>query len=61
MTRLIAALTVLTFAAAAPAAAMSFSFSLPVLTYPAPPAPDVTQSCTGSATPVVETCTAPTK
>ncbi|WP_322894430.1 MULTISPECIES: hypothetical protein [unclassified Yoonia] len=59
MTRLILTCTALTLALSGPAAA--FSFSLPLLTYPAPSTPDVTQSCVSVTEQVVETCTAPAK
>ena len=59
MTRLITACTALTLALSGPA--MAFSFSLPLLTYPPQPAPDVTQTCAGVTEQVVETCTAPAR
>lgn len=46
---------------AAPASAFSISVSLPTLTYPPAPLPDVTQSCGGIAAPVADVCTAPAK
>ncbi|WP_019953535.1 hypothetical protein [Yoonia vestfoldensis] len=60
MTRLILAFA-LCAAFAAPATAFSVSFSLPTLTYPPAPVPDVAQSCGGLVTPLVDTCAAPAK
>ncbi|MFU8822624.1 hypothetical protein [Yoonia sp.] len=55
------AATALTLVVTGPAVAMAFSFSLPLLTFPAPPTPDVTQSCSGATAALVETCSMPTK
>jgi hypothetical protein len=60
MTRLTLAFA-LCAAFAAPASALSISFSLPTLTYPPAPTPDVTQSCGGVTAPVLDTCSAPAK
>ncbi len=60
MTRLILAFA-LCAAVAAPASAFSISMTLPTLTYPPAPLPDVSQSCGGITAPVADACTTPAK